>query len=173
MQIPELIPALADAGHRLASAADRAGLDAKTPSCPDWTVRDLLFHQGSVHRWAARTVREPISGPHEQVGGDPLRAAAQRPPDDELLDWFREGHAALVETLQQAPSDLECWAFLPAPSPLHFWARRQAHETTMHRVDAEQAAGQVSPIDPALAADGVDELLTGFVSRRRGKLRTE
>ena len=29
----------------------------------------------------------------------------------------------------------------------------------MHRIDAQLAAGTVDPIDPALAADGIDELL--------------
>src|SRR6185437_2986127 len=71
-----------------------------------------------------------------------------------------------------APADLDCWAFLAAPSPLAFWARRQAHETAIHRVDAEQAAGRASAsaFEPAFAADGVDELIMGFLARsiRRG-----
>jgi hypothetical protein len=34
-----------------------------------------------------------------------------------------------------------------------------AHETLVHRVDVEQGAGAVSAIDPALARDGLDEVL--------------
>ena len=61
---------------------------------------------------------------------------------------------------------------MAAPSPLAFWARRQAHETAMHRVDTELAAGlALSPIDAVVAADGVDELLCGFVPRRSTGLR--
>jgi hypothetical protein len=41
-----------------------------------------------------------------------------------------------------------------------FVRRRQAHEALVHRVDAELAAGARTPLDPALAADGVDEVLT-------------
>lgn len=173
LKIPELIPALVDAGHRLASAGARADLGATVPSCPEWSVRDLLYHQGSVHRWAETIVREGRAENFDPVGGDPLRDAAKRPPDNELLDWFRAGHAQLVATLEAAPEDLECWTFLRAPSPLHFWARRQTHETTIHRVDTELAVDDVSPIDPLVAADGIDELLTGFVQRRRGRLRSE
>ena len=40
-----------------------------------------------------------------------------------------------------------------------FTYRRQAHEALIHRLDAEQTAGQVTTLDPALAADGVLELL--------------
>jgi uncharacterized protein (TIGR03083 family) len=97
------------------------------------------------------------------------------PPDDDgaLVGWFREGHANLVKTLEAAPADLDCWSFLPAPSPLAFWACRQAHETSIHRADAQGAGGAVTPFPPALAADGVDELLWGFASRRKGKLRAD
>lgn len=174
MDTSEFLAGLSDAGEKLAKAAESAGLDAAVPSCPDWTVRDLLFHIGAVHRWAARSVREALTEPpKEAVGGDPLRDADQRPADAELIGWFRDGHAALVEALQNAPADLVCWTFLPAPSPRLFWARRQLHETTMHRVDAELAAGAVTPIDPAVATNGIDELLTGFVVRRGGKLRAD
>ncbi|HTW99850.1 MAG TPA: hypothetical protein VMD59_13795, partial [Acidimicrobiales bacterium] len=51
-----------------------------------------------------------------------------------------------------------------------FWARRQAHETSIHSADAEGAAGRPSSFAPELAADGIDELLLGFLPRRRGRL---
>ena len=35
------------------AAADAADSDARVPSCPDWTVDDLLRHVGIVQRWAA------------------------------------------------------------------------------------------------------------------------
>src|SRR5262249_60086760 len=63
------------------------------------------------------------------------------------------------------------WTFLEAPSPVAFWARRQAHETAIHRVDADQAAagagkaGGGAPFTPRFAADGIDELIMGFVGR--------
>ena len=79
----------------------------------------------------------------------------------------------MVESLTRAEPTVVCFAFLPASTPLHFWARRQAHETTIHRVDVESAAGSVSPIDPALAADGIDELVAGFVPRPRTSPRTD
>jgi uncharacterized protein (TIGR03083 family) len=88
-----------------------------------------------------------------------------------VLDWFREGHRALVETLGGADESVSCWTFLPgARSPLAFWTRRQAHETAIHLVDAESALGRVPGWSPAFAADGVDELLNGFFARPGGRL---
>lgn len=91
------------------------------------------------------------------------------------MPWFRAGHAALVDALTAAPSDLEAWTFLDAPTPLAFWARRQAHETAIHRVDAESAAGDVAGFPPAFAADGIDELVLQFANRpgREIPIRTQ
>jgi uncharacterized protein (TIGR03083 family) len=75
-----------------------------------------------------------------------------------------------VTALRSAEPDLACWSFLAAPSPLAFWARRQAHETTVHRVDAELATGERPEVPPGIATDGIDELLTGFFARARGQL---
>jgi uncharacterized protein (TIGR03083 family) len=84
-----------------------------------------------------------------------------------LLDWFRAGHAALTETLTAADPALECAIFMPAPSALAFWARRQAHETAIHRADAESAVGATPKYPAGFAADGIDELITGFGRRRK------
>lgn len=162
MDIGAHVKAIQEHGVALADTAERAGLDASVPTCPDWTVRDLLGHQGQVHRWAATYVTTGRT--------DTDVALEDVPADTELLDWFRSGHARLVDGLNTAPADLECWSFLPAPSPLAFWARRQAHETTIHHADAAAAAGARLDVDAALAVDGIDELVLGFYAgpgRRR------
>jgi uncharacterized protein (TIGR03083 family) len=167
----EHIAALDADGTLLAAAAERTGLDAPVPGCPQWQVRELLRHTGYVHRWAAGYV---ANGYEEEVGRhSESELLAAGPGDAELLGWFRDGHAALARTLRSAGPELTCWTFLDAPSPLAFWARRQAHETAIHRADAESAAGEVTPFPAAFAADGIDELLVCFASRRgvRGPAR--
>jgi uncharacterized protein (TIGR03083 family) len=171
METAEFIRVLDHEGRSLASAAAEAGPGAKVPTCPDWQARDLLRHTGTVHRWATSYVTE---------GHPSFQPLAESPDldDDELLAWFREGHRRLVDTLSAASPDVRCFHFLPAPSPLAFWARRQAHETTVHRVDAESARGR-TPEELAgelavdFAADGIDELLRGFHARARSRVRTE
>ena len=165
MEIAEHIDALHRQGDLLADAAEQAGLEASVPPCPAWQVKDLLRHTGYIHRWAARHVTEcpdtVLDGPPET---DILRGGA---PDPELLAWFRAGHAALVEALSTADPGLVCATFMDAPSPLAFWARRQAHETAIHRADAESALGILPEYEPAFAADGIDELIMGFGQRRK------
>ena len=165
MEIAEHIDAVRDQGERLADAAGRAGLDAPVPPCPPWLVKDLLRHTGYVHRWAARHITDR---PGQILDGPPEEEILAGGADDaELLAWFRAGDAALAQTLATADPALECATFMPAPSPLAFWARRQAHETAIHRADAESAAGTTPGYEPAFAADGIDELIMGFGRRRK------
>lgn len=171
MEIGRLIDALEREGVALAGASEKAGLDAAVPTCPEWTVRDLVRHTGYVHRWAASYVRDARV---TMLGDDEEEAVVGQMPDDgALLQWFREGHSALVATLRAAPADLTCWHFLQAPSPLAFWARRQAHETAIHRSDAEAATGEIAGVSCEFALDGIDELLLGFYARRGGRLRAD
>lgn len=171
MEIAEHIAALRREGAALAASADAAGLAAEVPSCPGWTVADLLRHTGGVHRWAAANVtrggRTPMT-PAEK--GSFMESS---PGDTALLDWFRHGHAVLVDLLAGTDPEWECWSFLPSPSPLAFWARRQAHETTIHRADADLAAGIRSDFAPGLAADGIDELVCGFAVQPGERLHRE
>lgn len=164
METAQLVEIAQREGALLADAAEQAGLEARVPSCPEWAVHDLVAHTGRVHRWATEFLTQALTEPHRPPQDPQLAGAA-------LLSWFRSGHEGLVQALRAAPVDLECWTFLPGSSPLAFWARRQAHETAVHRVDAELAAGGgVSPLDPEFAADGIAELLTGFHARGRSRV---
>jgi uncharacterized protein (TIGR03083 family) len=165
VEIGAHIDALEEHGRVLAAAADKAGPDAAVPGCPGWVVADLLRHLGMVHRWAATHVAEGMAA---VAGG--RHPALVTAPADGLLEWYVAGHAALVAALRAAPPGLECWTFLPAPSPLAFWARRQAHETAIHRADAEAAAGTVPEFPPGFADDGLDELVGGFAATRGTRL---
>ncbi|MFJ4276652.1 maleylpyruvate isomerase family mycothiol-dependent enzyme [Streptomyces massasporeus] len=166
METAEFLHALETEGRLLAAAAEEAGTEAKVPTCPEWQVRDLLRHTGAVHRWAAAYVAEQIAERRPLVEPTDLDGA-------ELIAWYRDSHRRLVGTLAGASPGLECFAFLPAPSPLAFWARRQAHETAVHRVDAESARGGApTEVPPEFATDGIDELLRGFHARSRSRVRT-
>jgi uncharacterized protein (TIGR03083 family) len=161
VEVSALVEQLAADGPLLIEAADRAGWDASVPGT-SWDVRKLVVHIGGVHRWAADIVDARRTN-FDTLAGN---AVGSGPDDDELVEWFENGHAALVETLRRAPDNLECATFLPANSPRHFWARRQAHETAIHRVDAQGAAGVVTPFEADFAQDGIAEILHGFARRK-------
>jgi uncharacterized protein (TIGR03083 family) len=168
MDIAGWVDELERHGRGLADAAAVSGPDAPVPTCPGWTVRDVLRHTGGVHHWARSfVVGDPAADP------DPPEEALRQPEGDPVA-WYRDRNAELVAALRAAPPDLATWSFLAAPSPLAFWARRQAHEAAVHRADADAAAGGPDPAayPLAFAVDGVDELLLAFLSRP-GRLRSD
>ena len=135
----------------LVAQAARRGLEPDVPCCAGWTVRDLVGHLGEVQRHKEIIVRDRlVEPPEEQIGF----------PDSGLIDWLEEGSAMLLETLTAADPATHVWTWHDTDQTAGFWYRRMAQETLIHRVDAEQAHGVVSPIDEDLAADGVDELIS-------------
>ena len=166
---------LRDAMLAFVRYADRAGLAAPVPTCPKWTVRELVAHQGVVHRWAAALVRG------EQLDEEAKAALeSEGRKDADPLSWLREGAVDLTHAIRDAPDDVEAVVFLEdAPAPRAFWARRQCHETTIHAVDALAASLGRPPradevwIERDIATDGLDELLGGFLTQRRSRLRCD
>jgi uncharacterized protein (TIGR03083 family) len=127
------------------------------PTCPEWTLRQLATHVGRAHRWAAEITRTRSDKfiPFREVPDGKL-------PDDraEQCAWLRAGAPRLVDAVREAGSDL-VWSFT-GPAPAGFWIRRMAHETLVHRADAQLAAGaEPEPvIEAEVAADAIDEWLT-------------
>lgn len=142
---------LAEEVARFAGVVAEVPAAAPVPSCPGWAVADLALHVGTVHRWAERLVRARAQ---ERIG----RSDDVLDPGPPSPEWLREGGAALVATLRATDPDAPTWAW-GRDQHVRFWSRRQLHETLVHRIDAELAAGRASAVEPAVAADAIDELL--------------
>ena len=154
------IEAVVDEGERFGVLAQELDLDVQVPWIPEWRARDLVGHLGTVHRWAKAIVEAGTTEP-------PPRGTQQEPPTDGLLDWYAAGLTELVRTLRNTPPTSPAWHMSPAAEKVAAsWARRQAHELTVHRMDLEAAAGvPLTPVPVELAEDGVDELLGIVVPR--------
>ena len=137
--------------RRTAELVRTGPLDAPVAACPGWSLRDLVTHLGGVHRWATAAVRSaarPVEHDLEPApDGDP----------DALAAWIVDGADRLVATLEGVDPAAPTWHPFPVDQVAAVWPRRQAHETVVHRWDAESAIGATTPIDAALASDGIDE----------------
>ena len=135
----------------LAAAARRAGPSVQVPSCPEWNMAKLVKHTGTTHAWAAAVVTAgtPVSPGSIDLGL----------PDDPIgfPDWLENGATQLVDRLVSAGVGEPCWSW-GADQHVRFWARRMAHETVVHRWDAQDVSGQPDAIEPLVAVDGIDEL---------------
>ncbi|WP_036500169.1 maleylpyruvate isomerase family mycothiol-dependent enzyme [Nocardia aobensis] len=146
------LAALVAEGDAIAAIA-RDAYGAPVAACPGWDVARLISHVGRVHRWVAGFLR----------GDD---APVPRPDGEDLSKWYRESRDLLLRQLDGMDLDGEVDTFLGRRT-VRFWLRRQAHETAMHRWDAQDAVrpGAAAPIDADFAGDGIDEWLHVFVPR--------
>ena len=134
----------------------QANLEVPVPSCPGWTVAELITHVGTTWGWAAAIVRTGAR--------DDLPSSPDDPGSTEVLEWAAEQSRQLSDALKGADPDSDCWTF-GLPRSRLFWFRRQALETAIHAWDVQHATGQPDPIDPDLASDGIDEFVAVMLPR--------
>jgi uncharacterized protein (TIGR03083 family) len=152
----ELVSAVRREGEALLTAASQDH-DAPVPTCGDWTIADLTRHVWQVYANVSLYVSS---------------RATERPdklpeiPDGDPVELLRDQLDELVTALSESEADTPIWTWVfDAPGDALFWARRMAHESSVHRFDAQNAFGVRQPIDAELAADGLDELID-VVARR-------
>ncbi|MFF0065992.1 maleylpyruvate isomerase family mycothiol-dependent enzyme [Streptomyces sp. NPDC005279] len=154
------------AAHRNAVAAETArfvsvvkGAQPATPvpSCPGWTLVDLIRHTGSVQRWFSVLLRQLVQEPPRSRDVD-LRLPAD---EDGYPDWLASSAAEAASAFAVTDPDAPMWVW-GADRHARFWVRRMLFETLVHRADAELAVGLRPEIDRDLAADGVDEFLVNL-----------
>lgn len=131
------------------------------PTCPGWTLQQLVRHVGRGHRWAATMVRERAETP-----ADPRTVADGKPPADAdgVITWLNGCADAVVDAVEATGADTPIWTFT-GPKPASWWIRRRLHEETVHRADAALALGVPVDLTPDLAADGLSEWLDLVTAR--------
>lgn len=152
---------------RTAAGVDGA-LAEPVPSCPEWTVEHLVRHLGSIYAWvrshAARGVTtRPESWPVLDEGN---------PASADVLAWWDGEYTALLRLLDGLDPERPAWNWAPQAKTAAFWHRRMAHETAVHRWDAQMATGRTEPVEARLAVDGVTEVLDSWLpaGRRRNRV---
>ncbi|TLZ31476.1 MAG: maleylpyruvate isomerase family mycothiol-dependent enzyme [Gammaproteobacteria bacterium] len=151
--------AIGDEIARFADAVRGADPAAPVPTCPEWTVAELVRHAGAVHRWAGQMVAALA-----QERLDRRQVVLDLPADEaDLPNWLAAGAAPLVGALRAADPGAPMWSW-GADQHARFWSRRMLHETTVHRADAEFAVARDPAIEVEIAVDGVEELLENLRS---------
>jgi uncharacterized protein (TIGR03083 family) len=159
LSFPAALTLIDDRSAALRRAAGAAGLAARVPGCPDWTVAELVAHLGKVQLfWAADVAAGPASDPPAED------AIGDHEPQGDLLEWSAGATARLMAALTDAGPDRMCWTWWEetavAPNTAGAVARHQVQEAAVHAFDAQQAGGRAEPLPRAVAADGVGEFLT-------------
>ena len=159
----EYLKAIRADGESLLAHAGEAP-DAAVPSCPGWDNRMLARHIGRIWLYVSQQARTT-----EQLESNGAPAEGEDP-----LVWAADGLTAVLLTLTETDPAAEAWNWARSePNTAAFWFRRMAQETAMHRWDADSATGDPLPIAGWLAADGIDEVMTMWLPRRRGQAKED
>ena len=144
-----------DRFYAIAATADPT---RPVPSCPDWTIADLVWHLAEVHWFWASDIETRASEPDEIEASKP-----DRPPEHgEVVAWGRSQADRMIELLETTADDVPVWTWALDDSAhnVGFIRRHQVQEAAVHRWDIENAAsGTPQPIEPDAASDAVDEIL--------------
>jgi uncharacterized protein (TIGR03083 family) len=156
-------------GARVAALAP-GSLDAPVPGLEGWTVERVVRHLAKVHRWVAATLAS------DDPGGPPADTGALPPipKGPACLPAYAEALEALLVAFGGIDASAPVPSFIGRAVDAAWWARRQAHELTVHRIDAQDAVAAAGgaapePIDPDGAADGIDEWARVFLATRWGQ----
>lgn len=146
----------------VATTVHTADATAPVPTCPGWTVEEVVRHLGRGFRRARLWIT---------TGGGPRRCQddpdTSRAPAAQLRDGFTELHSELAGH-DPAEHAATWW---PADPTYGFWRRRMVHETTIHRVDLQTATGaELSAIPERVAVDGIDEVLALWFGQRSSEM---
>ena len=127
--------------------------ETPVPSCPGWTMNQLLKHVGRGHRWSAQIIAERRLEPL-----DPREVRGGKPPEDPdgAIDWLNGGAQLVIDAVNRVGAEFKVWTFI-GPRPAGWWIRRRVHEATVHRADAVLALGGDFELSAELAADCVSE----------------
>jgi uncharacterized protein (TIGR03083 family) len=147
--------ALLEQNQLLAELTHPADPATPVPSCPEWTLKQLITHVGRGDRWAAKMVRD-----RADAAADLRSVPDGKPPEDPdgAKEWLLQSARTLVEAVAETGPDTPVWTFV-GPRPSGWWVRRRLHEATVHRADAAIALGAGYELSAPLAADGVSEWL--------------
>jgi len=123
------------------------------PSCPEWTVGDLIYHVGWVQLFWAHNLLARDSSTKSSPG------EVEDPSDDTLAQWFRTCTTSLVSALEELGDDSPCWTWWGEPLTSGAVARHQVQEAAVHHWDVCLALGNRQAINRDVAHDGVGEFL--------------
>lgn len=159
--------ALISENDRLADLARETDPQTPIPSCPGWTLTELVKHVGRGHRWASTMVADRMSTPL-----DPKAVPGGKPPEGGADRWLRDSAQTVLDSVDATGADVPVWTFV-GPKPAQWWIRRRLHEATVHGADLALALGREVDMAPEIAADGLSEWLALWQVTGRGEGSTE
>ena len=148
MDIAAQIETLRSSAARIGEIGEESP-EAPLSTYPGHDVLDLVCHVLTIHEWVAGIVGDRL--PERPAGRTEYDRSMER-----ILERYDAAWRRLAEVLKAADPTDPVWTFGADPT-VAFWQGRMAHETAIHRWDAERAVGEPAPIPTDVAVAALDE----------------
>jgi len=151
-----LISSVLDQTRLLATWVRESDPALPVPSCPDWTLADLIEHVGATQQWVATLTEQRVVDPAAAFAltGD---VAPAQPAD--WPDWLCRSADRAAEAFARAPSGADIFDPSGGHDGLTFWQRRLFGEVSVHRIDAALTVGRPYELTAPLAGVAIDDWL--------------
>jgi len=144
---------------RFYASANGADPTLGVPSCPGWSIADLVWHLGEVHWFWTEIIVTRATSPDGVEATKPSRPSAY----NDLLRWAQSQADRMIDVLDSTPDDVSVWtwALQESDHTVGFIRRHQVQEAAVHRWDLQNGATSTDPepIEPEVASDSIDEML--------------
>jgi uncharacterized protein (TIGR03083 family) len=139
------------------------GADPLTPvpTCPAWTLADLVNHVGATQRWVTKLVSDGVTDPGVafSIGWE------QAPAEPEGWSrWLADGADGVAASFSSATDGRSVFDPSGGGDGVAFWSQRIFGEIAVHRIDAAVALHRAYEIDAPVAAAAVQDWLNNMAS---------
>ena len=147
--------------EQLAECVRAAGSDVAVPTCPGWTMTDLVAHVGQTQHWVSEIIERRIVDPTQL----PTEMAAMPADADDWPAWLSDSAARAAGACSDEA--LEASVFNAAADERtggEFWLSSLLNEAVIHGADGAYAAGRDVDLDADIAADLITNHLAMLTS---------
>jgi uncharacterized protein (TIGR03083 family) len=161
MDTSAYVNAVVEQTNIFAGWVDGRDAAAPVPTCPKWTLAELVDHVGATQRMVAVLVGERLTDPSKAFAG-----YAPGPTDPtQWRAWLADAAAEAKRAFDSVADDTPVWDPSGANAGVAFWSRRLFGEACVHRADAAAALDRPYELAPELAVAAVDDWLETMTSR--------
>ncbi len=161
METSAYLDAVAEQTKTFADWVNGKDVAAPVPTCPKWTLADLVDHVGSTQRMVALLVGRRMTEPADAFAG-----YIPAPADSSQWGAYLNGTLAeAVEAFEGVADDEPVWDPSGANAGVPFWSRRLFGEMSVHRADAAASVGAQYELPPEQSVEATEDWLDTMTSQ--------
>lgn len=147
--------------HTLATWVSGQDGGLPVPTCPEWTLADLVQHVGATQRMVTMLVAERMTEPSQAFA----REVSAPTDPSEWGPWLTRTATEAQEAFGSVTDDTPVWDPSGDSAGVPFWSRRLFGEISVHRADAAATLDLPYELAPEAAVAALVDWLDTLTSR--------